>query len=132
MNKRVDTFSWDCTYLSEKYRLKVEICLQLAFKCYYRALSNPSIFSRPHHLGSQTGGHQNTATSTSDIGKKRTSVTGLSGEHISEHPHEKIGENGQHVIDGLEDDESVTEDTDEAEVGVFQSSFKCNKCNISN
>ena len=68
------------------------------------------------------GGLQN-ATSASGICKKRTSVTGLSGEHIPEHHHEKIGENNHPIIDGLEDDESVTEDTDEVEVGVFQGSY---------
>ena len=88
---------------------------------FYRALSNPSIFTRHHSLGGQNGaGIQ--STSTASISKKRTSATGLVGgetSNVSEH-HEKIAEDRHRGLggiggSGLEDDESVTEDTDEVE-----------------
>ena len=126
-------------------------------KWFYRALSNPSIFTRPHNPGGgpNGGGLQNTASAS--MGKKRTSANGLAGDlsHVSEH-HDKICEDlyprsNKHVsehhdkicedlyprsnnkqticedshpgLGGLDDDESESEDTDEAEVRDFQSTY---------
>ena len=145
-------------------------------KWFYRALSNPNIFTRPHNPGGgpNGGGLQNTASTS--MGKKRTSANGLAGDlshvsehhdkicedlyprsnkHVSEH-HDKICEDiysrsNKHVsehhdkicedlyprsnnkqticedshpgLGGLDDDESETEDTDEAEVRDFQSTY---------
>jgi len=104
----------------------------------YRALSNPNIFTRPHNPGGgpNGGGLQNTASAS--MGKKRTSANGLAGDlsHVSEH-HDKICEdlyprsnNKQTICEdshpglgGLDDDESESEDTDEAEVRDFQSTY---------
>jgi hypothetical protein len=140
-------------------------------KRFYRALSNPNIFTRPHNPGGgpNGGGLQNTASTS--MGKKRTSANGLAGDlsHVSEHHdkicedlyprsnkrvsehHDKICEdlyprsnnkqticedlyprssNKQTICEdshpglgGLDDDESDTEDTDEAEVRDFQSTY---------
>ena len=126
-------------------------------KWFYRALSNPNIFTRPHNPGGgpNGGGLQNTASAS--MGKKRTSANGLAGDlsHVSEH-HDKICEDlyprsNKHVsehhdkicedlyprsnnkqticedshpgLGGLDDDESESEDTDEAEVRDFQSTY---------
>ena len=121
-------------------------------KRFYRALSNPNIFTRPHNPGGgpNGGGLQNTASTT--MGRKRTSANGLAGDlsHVPEH-HDKICEdiyqrsnnkqtncedlyprsnNKQTICEdshpglgGLDDDESDTEDTDEAEVRDFQSTY---------
>ena len=107
-------------------------------KWFYRALSNPNIFTRPHNPGGvpSGGGLQNTASAS--MGKKRTSANGLAGDlsHVSEH-HDKICEdlyprsnNKQTICEdshpglgGLDDDESESEDTDEAEVRDFQSTY---------
>ena len=143
-------------------------------KWFYRALSNPNIFTRPHNPGGGPNGVGLQNTASTSMGRKRTSANGLAGDlsHISEH-HDKICENHQDLyprsnkrvsvdhdkisddlyprsnnkqticeelyprsnnkqticedshpgLGGLDDDESDTEDTDEAEVRDFQSTY---------
>ena len=154
-------------------------------KRFYRALSNPNIFTRPHNPGGGPNGVGLQNTASTSMGRKRTSANGLAGDlsHVPGHhdkicediyqrsnnkqtnfedlyprsnkrvsePHDKICEdiyqrsnnkqtncedlyprsnNKQTICEdshpglgGLDDDESDTEDTDEAEVRDFQSTY---------